>query len=196
MNYTNILNIYGGGGKLLGGTYLILFYLGMVLMKYYKGNDISLKKTVLLSIVSIVAAVLWWKYECWDRFAIDSKLPFGNGFNPPSITSMTMAFIMLCVSYGIFILCEKCIYTAWITNSISWLGGYTMSIFLYHRLFLDYMLIPHVYIENIWIRRLVYFFVMIAGSIVIEVLIQSIKGSAKKIAEYNNINARKKQQEE
>ena len=32
--FTNVFNIYGGGGKLLGGTYLSLFFAGMLMMKY------------------------------------------------------------------------------------------------------------------------------------------------------------------
>lgn len=40
-NYTNILDIYGGGGKLLGGTYLIAFWVGMLYSAAgcYSGQD-------------------------------------------------------------------------------------------------------------------------------------------------------------
>ena len=31
INYSNILSIYGGGGKLFGGTYVVLSYLGMIM---------------------------------------------------------------------------------------------------------------------------------------------------------------------
>lgn len=33
-HFTNVLGVYSGGGKILGGTYLILFFIGMIMMKY------------------------------------------------------------------------------------------------------------------------------------------------------------------
>ena len=50
-NYTNILSVYGGGGKVFGGTYLFLFYLGMIITKYELLKNSTLKKSVVLSIV-------------------------------------------------------------------------------------------------------------------------------------------------
>ena len=40
-NYSNILDLYGGGGKLFGGTYLCLLYLGMWFGKYCRSFQVS-----------------------------------------------------------------------------------------------------------------------------------------------------------
>ncbi len=182
-NYSNIFNIYGGGGKLLGGTYLIVFYLEMLLAKHY---DTWGRYNIIKSIIiSVVLACAWWCFECRDYFHIDSLIPFGAGFNPPSITSITMSIIMIFASYGIFTTLEQCRYTRFITAFISWLGKYTLYIFLYHRLFLDYILTKFEF-QSIQIKRLIYFGAMIGGSIFIAQMIKLAKGFCCIVIDYND----------
>lgn len=120
-NYTNILNVYGGGGKLLGGTYLSLFYLGMLFSKHDVFRNITLIKSAVLTGTGFVLWLIWWRFACWDRFALDAKLPFGAGFNPPGITLGLMAVIMLFLACGIFSLFQYTKYLKWITSFCS--GG-------------------------------------------------------------------------
>ena len=131
-NYTNILNIYGGGGVLFGGTFLFIFSLGMLIAKYKLFNTITLKKSITTSIISLILGILWFNVEIHYHFLLDSKIPFGTGINPPSITLTIMALIMLSLSFGIFTLFEFCEKTKWITNLTSWMGEHTLYIFLYH----------------------------------------------------------------
>ena len=169
-NCSNILDIYGGGGKLLGGSYLIVFYVGMLIEKYRIFESNSLKKSIFFAVVSFILWLLWGHFECIDRFGIDSKIPFGYGLNPPSITSITMAIIMMCLSYGFFTLMQRIRVLSWITELFALLGKHTLYIFLYHRLFLDGFLQIYVKIDNMILKRVVYFGVMILGSIFIELI--------------------------
>ena len=141
-NYTDMFSIYGGGGKLFGGTYLILFYLGMLLQRYYQcwaGHTSAIKSTI-VSTVSICALIMWGKFERINCFRIDRLIPFGAGINPPGVSLITMAVIVMFVAYGVFVLFEQYKYTRWLTVFVSWLGEYTMYMFLYHMLFIQYVL--------------------------------------------------------
>ena len=56
-NHSNILDIYGGGGRLLGGSYLILCYLGMLFGKYRSGISVKPPVAILAWIAGIWQAV-------------------------------------------------------------------------------------------------------------------------------------------
>lgn len=174
-NYTNVLDVYGGGGKILGGTYLFLFYLGMLISKHDIFKNITLKKSLLFSVVGFMLWFVWWGFECYDQFSLDSKLPFGAGFNPPSVTSGVMALIMLVFTCGVFSLFEYFKYLNWITTFVSWIGKHTLYIFLYHRLFLDYVMGYCYLSSNIWFKRIIYFSVMVFGSIIFDYFFHWVK---------------------
>ena len=136
-NYSNILGIYGGGGKLLGGTYLILLYVGMLIGKY-SSFDVQNKSCMAINlIVFCLITIGWWRFICWNKLEIDSKLPFGGGFNPPSI-SFSFYAIFLVIT---LLFCGKFLdnYKEGLMNRI-WqimgkVGRHTLYIFLYHRFF-------------------------------------------------------------
>lgn len=177
-NYTNILNVYGGGGKIFGGTYLFLFYLGMLISKHAVFKNMTLKKSAILSAAGFLLWFGWWRFACCNQFALDAKLPFGGGFNPPSITLSVMAVIMLVLSCGVFSLLEYSKYLRWITCCTSWLGKHTLYIFLYHRFFLDYIMKEirkYFTTENMWLIRIMYLGVMILGSILLDYLLHWTK---------------------
>lgn len=175
-NYTNIRNIYGGGGRLLGGTYLILYYLGMLFAKHY---SFFKKCNLLLSSTAFAALYLvWFFFECTNRFSLDKKFPFGTGFNPPSITSMTMAIIVMGLIFSTISFLEIRIRGSLgkrIIDIMDFIGKNTLYIFLYHRLFLDYLLLPYFSITIKWIKIAVYFGVMIFGPISISMCLNFIK---------------------
>lgn len=167
-SHTNLLNVYGGGGKLLGGTYLLLFYLGMLFSKHDIFKNLTLKKSAVITVISFVLCLFWWTFACYDQFALDAKLPFGKGINPPGITLGLMAVIMLFLSCGMFSLFQFTKYLYWITSFCSWIGKHTLYIFLYHRFFLDYIFHSFLLVENIWLKRVLYLSIMIAGPILID----------------------------
>ena len=66
---------------------------------------------------------------CIDNFKLGAGLPFGKGFNPPSISILILAVIVLCFAFGIFTLLERYKYTAVISNMVAWIGKHTLYIF-------------------------------------------------------------------
>ncbi len=212
VNFTNILGVYGGGGKLLGGTYLVLYYIGMLLMRHVFMGRLSAKQGTRVTSgfsadeavdtavqgevrgrtasmqageVRVLAApiqagllvifglvfFLYWRYQCVNGFKLDLMLPFGNGELVPSITFATEAFCMLLVCCGLFGLLGRKRYTAWLAHLCSWLGQYSMPIFLYHIMVLYHVCLhffPNLPEQNIWLARLVFYPGMVLGSIVID----------------------------
>ena len=173
-NYTNILNVYGGGGKLFGGTYLILLYLGMIVGAYK--DFLPKKRNLLLAIVFFVLVVLWWRFECKNNFAIDRKIPFGGGFNPPSVSSITMALLISGFVYNFVTFFKEKKIIGKLCIMCAFLGTHTLYIFLYHRFFLDYILCRYnLFCGNIWLKRFAYFSMMIFGSILIGLIVKNFK---------------------
>ncbi len=163
--YTNIFDIYGGGGKLFGGTYLFCYYIGMILIKYNVFTD-NRKKSISFAITGILGYLAWWNFVRIDQLGIDSKLPFGRGMNPPSISLVIMALTVLCAAYGICMIFQM-LNVKRIVNAVSWLGTHTLYIFLYHRAFLD-VLSNRVVLDNSILKCVIYFGAMIFGPVLIE----------------------------
>lgn len=95
--WTNVLNVYGGGGKVLSGTYLILYYVGMLIERHKLLDTISVKKSVLFTLLFGGLWFIWWRYQCRYHFALEEKVGyiFGEGFNPPGLTFMVSGVCML-----------------------------------------------------------------------------------------------------
>lgn len=167
-NYTNILGIYGGGGKLLGGTYLLIFYIGMILTKYDLFPDNSPIKNAHMLVIFGVSYFGFWRLLCAGyQPKIDCYFPLGVGFNPPSISFIIYALFMFCFCYGFFSLCSRNKILSIIPIVFGYLGQHTLYIFLYHLLFLN-LLSKYIIVENIYIKRIVYFPVMIIAPIIVE----------------------------
>lgn len=181
-NYTNILSIYGGGGKLLGGNYLFLLFLGMCFSKLVAGINVKQIYYYLSLIGGLILCFMWGNFIKRNSFELDSHIPFGPGLNPPSISLCTYALLIALTIYSLCKILEPYsnIIPVKMLFKISQLGKHTLYIFLYHRLFLD-GIIPHIsnyfgiVISNMWLKRLVYFTIMILGSISIEILFKWIK---------------------
>ncbi len=175
-NNTNVFGIYGGGGILLGGTYLILYCLGMLFAKYDFHIESKLKSG-LLTLFTIVVALVYWKFECVNLFSIDLKIPFGNGINPPSISSFIMSITIAISVFSFAELTKDRVRSGMtiILKVIEFIGQHTLYIFLYHRLILDYWLMPYVVIDNIWIKRFFYLTCMILIPIAFEYMLRWMK---------------------
>lgn len=186
-NYTQILDIYGGGGKVLGGTYLILFYFGMLIARHEWLAKETNKKSVLIWLMSSVCWLLWWKNLGNSRNLIDSKVPFGYGFNPPSITFMVFAIFTLFAVYGFCKILEKKDSTKKLVEIGSWLGTHTLYIFMYHMIILYFFIMPYLNIENVWLKRGVYWGLMILIPIILEYTVKGCVITTKKFLSFTKI---------
>lgn len=137
IRYTYILPVHGGGQYLFGGTYLLLYYLGMVL------EDVSSfarreSKSILL-LLTAGGGVMWF---VWWRLLISGCLPFdrwlekwwGDGANPPSVNCIVFSIITLACMYALFSLLEQ--YCKHLIEIVAFLGKYTIYTFMYHMLVL------------------------------------------------------------
>ena len=178
IRYTFVLPVHGGGRFLFGGTYLALYYFGMLLspistMVFFKNNRISL--LILTSILWIVWLVLMTN----NMITVDSALIplFGAGFNPPSFNFSVFAILTLFVLFLFFSFLEnlKSSLVQKFVISLSILGQYTLYIFMYHLLVKDIILSILPEITNIWIIRLVVFVPMVTFPAIIVIVINKFK---------------------
>lgn len=171
VKYTNIMHVYGGGGKLFGATYLILFYVGMLLEKYvFSGRDFSIGKSLICMVSFGILWLTWWQILCEKQFALEQVLGniFGVGLNPPGVTLMISAMFMLFLCFGLFTWLERSnIIGRKLVELVNYIGCQSMYIFLFHRLILDYFLVKYVHFESRWLMRGCYLICMIVGSIMI-----------------------------
>ena len=74
------------GGKLFGGTFIVVLYLGMLLGEHFDKIDRTLlvnKGYEKCALIVICLLIPWALFLCVDDLHFDSFLPFGEGFNPP-----------------------------------------------------------------------------------------------------------------
>lgn len=179
-NYSNILNIYGGGGKLLGGNYLLLLYLGMWFGKYY--HSLSPKPAVKWAgfVLSLAAAAGWGLFLCRDQFRLDSHLPFGAGMNPPGISLCTHAALIFAAFYflGEILKDHGTGFPARVFRVMSLFGRHTLYIFLYHKLIQQQVRLfsksTGIRIHNLGLRAVFYFALMIGLSLLLEILMKKL----------------------
>lgn len=135
---TFVLPVYGGGQFLFGGTYLLLYYLGIFLSS---ANifDRTKKQCAVLFVTSGAAwcGCLWM--ICRDIRPLDVYLiPYwGGGINPPSVQLMMFALATLFFTYAGVTLLEELTAGKYIVNGIAVIGRYTLYIFMYHRFIRD-----------------------------------------------------------
>lgn len=171
-NYTHLLQIYGGGGKLFGGTYLLLFYIGMLICKYFK-KIVFKKKTACFCFIFFLALLI--ACACFivkDGFGIETYLPFDKGVNPPGLCLIIYS-VSITLSFLFFDKIPKRKENAFldrIVTGLSFVGRHTLYIFLYHKLFQDFVLrVFFIYVpvgENL--RGILYPVVMLLAPLLLE----------------------------
>lgn len=178
IRYTFILPVHGGGRFLFGGTYLVLYYFGMLLspintMPFFKKN------IFLLFIISCVSWIIWLVLMTNNMIIIDSILSpiFGFGFNPPSFNFSMFAILTLFVLFSLFNCLENLKFKSvkLVLYSFSNLGQYTLYIFMYHLLVKDIILSILPEITNIWLIRLLVFIPMITFPALFIIILNQVK---------------------
>ena len=176
--HSNVLHVYGGGGNLLGGTFLILLYMGIWFGKYCR--DIRLGKLLLFVefLVFCVAAVAWWGFMVQDRLRMDVLFPFVKSLkfrgNPPGICVVIYSCLVAGTVFFLGTLLDYCATNRVrrIMGGVTWLGRHTLYIFLYHNFWRDVLQrIPCISgMGYTWLKWIIYFSVMILGSLLFEVV--------------------------
>lgn len=162
---TNLLDIAGGGGKLFGGTFLFLFYFGMIAEKHGWFSDEKRSKAVLFL---IAGGGLFILLECMIYRNYERMMT-----NPPGVLLICAAIAMLFFCYGVFTLLEQAGARRF-TSCTGWLGKHTLYLFLYHRLFLDTANHFLRLVLPLWLKWIVYFAVMLLGPLLTELVFHKI----------------------
>lgn len=173
--YTDISGIYAG--KLLGGSYVLCLYIGMLIGCHY--NELTqMKKAVeVLMFVIAISSIIAFVYLIYNNgLILDKKMLLGSDINPPGITLILFALAVLitvcCVDRHVLGKGGEYLNSA--CDALAWIGRHTLYIFLYHML-LVYCLDLYCSMLSRWMKIPLYYSVMILGSIMIEKLMVIIK---------------------
>jgi hypothetical protein len=93
MRFTFMIDVHGGGKFLLGGTYLVCYYLGMVFGSRQPSFK-SAKAAAVMAILTTAATVVWCRWTVLPGFWVDQYVPFGAGLNPPSLSLGVYAILV------------------------------------------------------------------------------------------------------
>ena len=178
--FTSVASIYGGGGKLLGGSYILPFYIGLCFASYTKCHRKGSFRVLGVS-ASLFALIIAAFIEVKYMLIYEKIFLLGEGINPPGVILILYAFAWAAFIYNLDGYLQSAsyrkVYGAF--ECISHIGEHTLYIFLYHIFILE-----NVYasirirfgfaINNVLLKSVVYLFGMIAGSIVIEKILKTI----------------------
>lgn len=139
IQYTNVLNLWGSGGKLFGGTCLFLYYLGMLLMKHGVFESVSRKKSLLFASITTLLLGLWLTLLLQLPTNIDLYFPFGNGYNPPGVSNSILALLVLFWVYGVFTLLQTLSVLRRFVAVVAFVGQHSLYIYLYQLFLLQYL---------------------------------------------------------
>lgn len=130
-HHTEVGRIYGGGGRVLGGSYLFVFYLGMLFFLLYKKhwdkfNQIwmYLVGIILSASLIIVISVSGWVNVGWS--------------NPPNKYTIIYTLSVFVLTFSTFLLASKWRFSKMLLSLIEYVGKYSYYIFLYHLLAIFY----------------------------------------------------------
>lgn len=171
IQYTYILPVHGGGQYLFGGTYFMIYYLGMIIGRYYQEVKWNQTISLVVCIISAITMSCWVLFISNNRLAIDNKLKYFGGFNPPGISFITYAILVFVFGWSLdnVINLFNLKRIRRIESYISTIGKYSLYIFLFHLLIINNIRNSQIGIlierANIWIIRLVYLVAVIIISI-------------------------------
>lgn len=177
VRYTYILPVHGGGKFLFGGTYLLLYYLGIVLAGAVSFNLNLRKRLVMLGSVCIFTGT-WVFMNVFRKLPFDSWMQqyWGDGINPPSISLMVYAIAMLFICYALFTILEEISAGKKLVTLLAIIGRNTLFVFMFHLLtrYIISAFYPQV-LTNSWSYFLFAFLPMIGVPVIVAESVKKIK---------------------
>lgn len=175
INYTYILPVHGGGQFLGGGTYVILYYMGMLLASNGVFEQ-SINKRVLIAVICCGTSIVWILLMAEEILPFDRWMSpyWGAGFNPPSINLMIYSLLVLFVCYSVFsLLCKvqnKLVRR--IVFIVSFFGKNTLYIWLYHLIVKSFFLkqFPDLFYQNLIFKAVIFCAIVAIPAIVKQVI--------------------------
>lgn len=140
---TYILPVGGGGQYLLGASYFLTYCLGMLLATcpYFQNNSICWYEWAIpfmLWIILVAMSMMGYLPFSGGLFFL-----FGEGYDPPGFSLILQAFILLLFSRAFFCRLEQIRFPLirWPLDVCAWLGRHTLSVYMYHLLILQLILL-------------------------------------------------------
>jgi hypothetical protein len=165
--HTVIQGIYGGGGRLLGGSYLFIFSLGLAAY-FYLTFLTELKKTFYLLIMSSLSLFFFAKGN--HVISVFS--------NPPNLIlmwySLSLAGFLISI-WAVFF--ERNEFLLKIITPLNIVGRHSLYIFLFHKLFLQFSISPARSLglfQHIWILRVWVFAWAVIGPVLFGIVVEYI----------------------
>lgn len=144
MKYTNFFDIDAGGGKLFGGSYLIVLFMGMfagsLRASHFKAEGPNFK-LLFCGILLLVMTVFFYKYIYYYGFLNYERYGLGNGINPPGIEIIIFSILILSAIFCGVNFFETVHYTffKFFVFCFALIGNHTLYVFLYHKAIIDFL---------------------------------------------------------
>lgn len=179
IRFTYMLPVHGGGQYLLGGTFLFLYYLGILAAEIHLFQHLY-RCRVLVLILSGVLWIFWWLSNAYGWLKLDIWFQgyLGLGFNPPGLQVMIFAIITLLFLYSFFSLLEERarFMGVIVIRVFSVIGQHTLYIFMYHLLVLHLVLQYFPWLnKSKWLMRFGTFIPMVIVPVVVIFVLKKCK---------------------
>lgn len=131
--YAKVLDIYGGGGVLFGGSYVLFFAGGMLCARH---RLFQIKSRCFHGGMALLFGVLllgWWKVLCRSGAAITQMLLAGRPIDPPGVLIGLEAVLLIGLCFHGFSFMEQ---LRWkpvqlLCSGVDWVGRHCQSLYLY-----------------------------------------------------------------
>ena len=163
----------------LGGSYLAVYFVGLIVGQEFEWFEN--KSSFILAIILLVVGGWGTKVFYANRVngihipeGLDRLVP-KLAMNPPNLSVIlySMGIILLIKNLARFISEDNKMLKPFLCV-IELVGKYSLDIFLWHIL-IQNMLMRYIVIDNIWIKRSVYYLAMIGLPIVVRIVYEKIK---------------------
>ncbi|MEN6439383.1 MAG: acyltransferase [Syntrophobacter sp.] len=124
VEHTYIMDSYGGGKYVLGGTYFTVFVLGMMFTKYIEVLTSAPRYLLVLLLLALPSLIVFeyfgFIYKAWS--------------NPPNVYAILYTLLIMTIFFSLFHLVEisRLPVLGWISMCIVLIGKWSLVIFLYH----------------------------------------------------------------
>lgn len=166
-------SLHGGAKYMLGGSYLLTYYIGMLLSKHQVIEKIGTIKNRIIIPVLILLCGLWY-IESSQSFPVSYRFLFGTSYNPPNIAQMLFSIVLLVVCIKVYEIGTKYKIISYVVEGVQSIGKISLFIFLYHLMFVE-IAIQYVPTNSIWLRRLVCLIFVVLGSLLLSKVFFYIK---------------------
>ncbi|MCM1191913.1 MAG: acyltransferase [Butyrivibrio sp.] len=186
MKYTYILPVYGGGQYLFGGTYLAVYFFGMLIGRYRSEIKFGKISGIISGFVFLGLLAGWSSFYIRDKFTLDVKIKYFGNWNPPGVSLFLLAILILGlgISVDAVIRIYNVKFLIFLEDKVSVLGKYSYYIFLFHLLIISTLRtsrLGELVSCNIWLQRFVYVIITFGISIALGFLMEKLMAWLKRI---------------